>query len=521
MQTWPEMIHYHAKRRPDRLFLRDDAGEVSYGEMACRIGRRGSWLLERGIAPGDRVSVIGANSAVLIEVLLASQHVGAIAVPLNFRLAPAELTYVLGQSGSVLLLADAGHATLAAAVAAEAGVEAVVFDEAVGREDMQEAAAHTAGPDDLCRIVYTSGTTSHPKGVMITNRNVWVKCLQQAREFGFGFGDHGLLVGPLFHVAAFDVTLTNFSYVGASLTVHPRFDAERTLASIVTERVDHAWLAPSMMRRLVEVAEKGDTVVDPGPRVIIGGGEPTPLELLTRIRAVFPNTWYANVYGLTETTTGDAVLHAAQSFSRSESVGLPVQGAIIKVLDSSGRPCAAGAIGEVAIGGEKVGPGYWNDPEATAASRVGGLFKTGDAGYFDEEGYLYVTGRFKDMILSGGENIAAAEVERVLLEYPGVLEAAVVGRPDQRWGEVPVAFVVAVEGVAVDEAELDRHCRAKLSSIKVPRRYFFLGELPRTGIGKVRKGMLRERALAEGDDAACTCARESAVQDPRESGGRK
>lgn len=496
MQTWSEMITYQAERRQDRVFLADPTDEVTYEGMRARMARRADWLAQHGARPGDRVAVLGRNSPALIEVLLACQHLGAISVPLNFRLAAAELGYVLAQSGSILLAADGESAELAAQACRAAGdAPALVgFGPSDDLISLDEHPGVRAGAEDACRIVYTSGTTSRPKGVVVNNGGVYAKCVQQTREFGYAYHEHGLLVGPLCHVAGLDVTLTNVSYVGGSLRVLRRFDPRETLAALVHERVAHVWLAPVMLARVVEAAEQDGVVLSGNPRLIIGGGEPTPRELLDRFKAVFPNTWYANVYGLTETGTGDTVLHAHQMHARAASVGLPVSGADVRVLDADGKPCPRGVAGQVAIGGAKLSPGYWQDSAATAGSRLSGRFLTGDAGYFDEQGYLFLAGRFKDMIVSGGENIAAAEVEQALLAHPDVRDAAVVGRPDSRWGEVPVAFVVLADGAQEGSAWLAEHCRGRLGRLKVPRDYVVVDELPRTAIGKVRKGLLRDRA---------------------------
>ena len=213
----------------------------------------------------------------------------------------------------------------------------------------------------------------------LTNRNIYVKSVSQARELGLSYIDHGLIIGPLFHIAAFDVTLTTATYAGGSVHILPKFDARQTLSLIMAGRISHVWLAPVMMRRVLDVAEELAVVCGQSPRLIIGGGEPTPPDLNERIFAVFPNSWYANVYGLTETSTGDTILPAAQARIRPASVGLPVAEAEVRIVDTQGRPCPPGATGQVAIGGEKLSPGYWDDPAATAASRLGPLFLTGDS----------------------------------------------------------------------------------------------------------------------------------------------
>ncbi|WP_435222907.1 class I adenylate-forming enzyme family protein [Streptomyces sp. Tue6028] len=497
MRTWSEMVAYHAARRPDALFVRDDTEEATYAEMSRRLARRATWLVDRGVEPGSRVALLARNSVALVETLLACHHLGAVGVPLNHRLSTDEIAYLIGHSESHLLVVDPEFGELAGrAVAGHPGTPAVAELRPAaesGLGDLAPAAPVEVGLDDVCRIMYTSGTTSRPKGVALTNRNILVKCAAQAREFGLSFRDHGLVAGPLFHIAALDVTLTNAAYVGGSVRLLRRFDADRVLDHLRNDGVTHVWLAPVMIRRVLEAARQaGGVVLDGGPRLMIGGGEPTPRELMERIATVFPNTWYANVYGLTETSTGDTVLPQSQAGMRPTSVGLAVAESTVRVLDPEGRPVAPGEHGQVAIGGPKLSQGYWRDPEATAASRHEGFFLTGDEGYLDDEGYLFITGRFKDVIISGGENIGAAEVERVLVMHQAVAEAAIVGRPDPQWGEVPVAFVVARQGASLEVADLDEHCREKLGLLKTPKEYRLLSELPRTAIGKVHKAQLRE-----------------------------
>ena len=500
VQTWSEMVTYQAARRPDSRYVSDSAESVTYAQLSQRMARRASWLAARGVRPGSRVGVLGRNSVLVVETLLACQHLGAVAVPLNIRLAADEIAYMLEHSGSCLLVTDLEFRELAQD-AAGGRVPVAVLSSADELASLPELAPAAAAPADLCRIMYTSGTTSRPKGVMLTNNNIYVKCVAQAREFGLSYLDRGLIAGPLFHIAALDVTLTNTAYVGGAVDLMARFDADLTLNTLLSGQVTHVWLAPVMLRRVLDIAEKSGIISAAGPRLIIGGGEPSSPELIARIAAVFPQSWYSDVYGLTETSTGDTVLPPGQARVRPGSVGLPVAEADVVILDASWQPCPQGTTGQVAIGGDKLSPGYWGDPEATAASRKGPLFLTGDAGYLDAEGYLFLAGRIKDMILSGGENIAAAEIERVLLEYPSVLEAAVIGRPDPDWGEVPVAYVVARPGSAPEPSELTEHCMAKLGRLKVPKEYRIVTSLPRTSIGKVQKGLLRQWLLAGNSDA--------------------
>lgn len=491
MRTWSQMVSYHAARRPLAECVSDAVESVGFAEMATRMAQRAAWLALRGAARGKRVAVLSGNSTLLVEVLLACQHMGAVAVTLNNRLAPGELAYMLDQSGSCLIVADADREDLARAATglAETAPPVAVF----GRDDaiatltpLPDAAP---GADDLARLMYTSGTTSRPKGVMVSNRNIHAKSVALSREWGTSYHERGLIVGPMFHVGTLDITLTTATYSGGAVQIHDRFDARRTLEALRSGRVDHVWMSPTMIRAVIALAEEEGITCPGKPRLIVGGGEPSSVELIRRIAQVFPDTWYTDAYGLTETTVNTLMpAHFAQS--RAGSVGLPIIEADVAILDDTGAPCPQGRTGQIAIGGDKVSPGYWRNPEATAESRRGGYFLTGDMGYLDPDGFLFIVGRLKDMILSGGENIAAAEVEEALLRHPAILEAAVVPRPDPKWGEVPAAFVVLHPGAVTDAAALQAHCLAHLSRIKQPKAFHFLDALPRTSIGKVQKSAL-------------------------------
>jgi acyl-CoA synthetase (AMP-forming)/AMP-acid ligase II len=227
--------------------------------------------------------------------------------------------------------------------------------------------------------------------------------------------------------------------------------------------------------------------------VVIAGGEKMPVPYIERLRRTFPSAWFADAYGLTETVSGDTFLDRESTLSKLGSVGRPCQYLELDIWDDDGAPVPAGERGEVVLRGPKVFAGYWRDPEATALAFAGGWFHTGDIGVVDEDGYLYIVDRLKDMIVSGGENIASSEVERVLYEHESVVEAAVVGRPDDRWGEVPVAYVVPSAGATTTPGELIEHCRAQLAKFKVPKDVMFVDELPRNPSGKVLKRDLRVR----------------------------
>jgi fatty-acyl-CoA synthase len=327
--------------------------------------------------------------------------------------------------------------------------------------------------------------------VMITHANLAWKNLAHIVEFGFTSVDLGLACGPLYHVGALDLTTTTLIAAGATTIVQRQFDAAAVVDELERSRVTTVWLAPAMVNAIMALPDIEQRDLS-SVRVIINGGEKMPIPLIERIRRTFPSAWFADAYGLTETVSGDTFLDRDSIVTKLGSVGRPCLYLELDVWDDDGRPVAPGQRGEVVLRGPKVFKGYWRDPDATRTAFAGGWFHTGDIGVRDEDGYLFIVDRLKDMILSGGENIAGSEVERVLYEHDAVLEAAVVGRPDERWGEVPVAYVVLRPGATVTAGHLVDHCRTRLARFKVPKEIAFLDALPRNPSGKVLKRELRE-----------------------------
>jgi acyl-CoA synthetase (AMP-forming)/AMP-acid ligase II len=340
--------------------------------------------------------------------------------------------------------------------------------------------------------MYTSGTTGRPKGVMLTHANLAWKNLAHIAEFGFTSADLGLACGPLYHVGALDLTTTSLIAAGATTIIHRVFDAAAVVDEIERSRVTTVWLAPAMVNAIMALADIEARDLS-SVRVVINGGEKMPIPLIERIQRTFPSAWFADAYGLTETVSGDTFLDRDSLVTKLGSVGRPCRYLELDLWDEQGDPVAPGQRGEVVLRGPKVFTGYWRDPDATRTAFRGGWFHTGDIGVRDDDGYLFIVDRLKDMIVSGGENIASSEVERVLYEHASVLEVAVVGRPDDRWGEVPVAFVVRRAAATASEQELIGHCRDRLARFKVPRAVVFVDALPRNPSGKVLKRELRDR----------------------------
>jgi acyl-CoA synthetase (AMP-forming)/AMP-acid ligase II len=498
--NWFAVLEHHAARSPDKAMTIFEGETTTYREMADRATALAGGLTARGIRQGDVVALLSYNRPEFLEALFAANYLGAIAMPINWRLAAAEVRYILEHSGARALVCDESLLELAGEATTDLTDTLVRLtmarDEqgwtplAEVRSDPNEAARVTATADDVHRLMYTSGTTGRPKGVMITHANLAWKNLAHTIEFGFTGADLGLACGPLYHVGALDLTTTSLVAAGATTIIHRSFDASDVVGEIERSRVTTVWLAPAMVNAIMSLPDVEARDLS-SVRVVINGGEKMPIPLIERIQRVFPSAWFADAYGLTETVSGDTFLDRNSIVSKLGSVGRPCLYLELDVWDEGGRSAAPGEKGEVVLRGPKVFKGYWRDPDATAAAFAGGWFHTGDIGVLDDDGYLYIVDRLKDMIVSGGENIASSEIERVLYEHAAVLEAAVVGRADDRWGEVPVAFVALRDGADATSEVLIAHCSAQLARFKVPRAVTFVDALPRNPSGKVLKRELR------------------------------
>jgi fatty-acyl-CoA synthase len=502
--NWFEVLAHHAARAPDKAMTVFEGETITYGEMAARATALAGGLDERGVGGGDVVALLSYNCPEFLETVFAANYLGAVAMPINWRLAAPEVRYILDHSEARALVCD--EALLGLAAEATKGLDSLVRACVSpggspgipgGWTPLTDLRATSGAPprapvtgDDVHRLMYTSGTTGRPKGVMLTHANLAWKNLAHIVEFGFTSGDLGLACGPLYHVGALDLTTTSLIAAGATTIIHRVFDAAAVVDELERSRVTTVWLAPAMVNAIMALpgVEQRDLS---SVRLIINGGEKMPIPLIERIQRTFPSAWFADAYGLTETVSGDTFLDRDSIVTKLGSVGRPCLFLELDIWDDEGRSVPAGERGEIVMRGPKVFTGYWRDPEATAKAFAGGWFHTGDIGVRDDDGYLFIVDRLKDMILSGGENIAGSEVERVLYEHDAVLEAAVVGRPDERWGQVPVAFVVLRDGATVTGDELVQHCRGQLAKFKVPTTVTFLDALPRNPSGKVLKRELR------------------------------
>jgi acyl-CoA synthetase (AMP-forming)/AMP-acid ligase II len=498
--SWLGVLEHHARRTPNKPIAVCGDAAVTYQQMTEWAAALAGGLQARGVGAGDVVGLLAYNSTEFLATIFAANHLGAVAMPVNWRLAAPELRFILEHSQARAFVCDeelidlgndaldglAGLVRVSISDASVAGWERFAD---LGKGATPPPRAPVAG-DDLHRLMYTSGTTGRPKGVMITHANLAWKNYAHITEFGFTSDDVGLACGPLYHVGALDLVTTTMIAVGATTIVHRTFDAALVVDEIERSRVTLVWTAPAMVRAILDVpgVEQRDLS---SVRVIIAGGEKMPIPFIDRLRRVFPSAWFADAYGLTETVSGDTFLDRDNTVAKLGSVGRPCQYLELDIWDEHGASLPAGERGEVVLRGPKVFKGYWRDADATKTAFAGGWFHTGDIGVVDDDGYLYIVDRLKDMIVSGGENIASSEIERVLYEHASVVEVAVVGRPDDRWGEVPVAFVVLQPDATATPDELIEHCRGQLAKFKVPKDVVFIDELPRNPSGKVLKRDLR------------------------------
>jgi fatty-acyl-CoA synthase len=428
-------VAWWARTTPQRTALLYGSERINYGELMRRTAAGAGLLAAHGIRPGDVVALLMKNSAAYVELALAVSHAGAVLLPINYRLAADEVHYIAGHAGAKLVFVDDELQASAADIE-----QRIVLDAAAQADSSRLAAGctpceapHASRPGDLFRLMYTSGTTDRPKGVMHSYENVAWKCLDHITALGLGRDDRLLVVGPLYHVGAFDLPGLALLLVGGTLAVMRDFDAADALALIERERLTGAWMAPVMLNRCLacDDRERFDLA---SLRWVIGGGERTPEQRIRDFGSLFKAARYIDAYGLTETCSGDTLMEAGREIEKIGSTGRALAHVQIQIRDAQGGVLAAGESGEICLRGPKVTRGYWRDPDKTAASFFGDWFRTGDIGHLDDEGFLYLTDRKKDMIISGGENIASSEVERVLYQLPQVAEAVAVGLPDHAVG---------------------------------------------------------------------------------------
>ncbi|MFT3792237.1 MAG: long-chain fatty acid--CoA ligase [Rudaea sp.] len=502
-----ESFRRRARRGPERPAVSFEGRTWSYGELQSRAERLSAELAAGGVAKGDRVGYLGFNHPLQLAALFAAARLGAMLVPLNYRLAGPELEYIIGDADIHTLLVDAHHVALIDELrprlscrrylATEPGAGAGWEDLAVALEIPREAPPAVNGaPEDVVLLIYTSGTTGRPKGAMLSNGNVWTNNLNWLLTSDFTSRDVTLAMAPMFHVGGLCVVLFPTLFAGGHVVLQRAFDALAFLHAVEEFKVTVSFGVPAMMLFISqhEYFARADLS---SLRLIIAGGAPVP-EPLLRLYGE-RNIPVSQCYGQTEATAGLTFLETDRAIAKLGSCGRAGLLNEVRLRGFDGRPITEPNVpGEIRARGGNVIQGYWKLPEASAQARdEDGWFRTGDVAYFDEEGFFHICDRLKDMIISGGENVYPAEVESVVYAHPAVAEVAVIGAPDDRWGERVVAVVVLKAGEALDLDTLRDFAEARLARYKLPRELQLIDAMPRNPNGKVDKLVLRKRFAAD------------------------
>jgi acyl-CoA synthetase (AMP-forming)/AMP-acid ligase II len=477
----------------DRPFIFADGDAVTYGELDRLATRVAGRIAGAGVAPGDVVCALLPNSPGFMVDMFGAYRAGARFCPLNPRLTPAEIRFQLADSGARAVLTDAEHAPLFARLAAELPSLAHVLvlaglEDLAGLPDPSGMGPSVVDdPDAVALVMYTSGTTGSPKGVMLSHRNVVLNASQVMERTEVTERDRVLHIMPLFHTNGIVNTTVGPLLAGASIALRPRFDLSDFWPAVARFRPTYFTGVPTVYSRLLAAPDPG--LDRSSLRFVRCGSAPMPVDLQERVEA-WLGVPVVISYGLAEGTC-TSTMNPVSGRRKAGSVGVPLAGQEVEIHDEEGRELPAGTVGEVCIRGGTVMQGYLNRPEETAAALRDGWLRSGDLGYVDADGYLFLTDRKKDIIIRGGENISAREVEDVLYRHPAVLEAAVVGAADPEFGEQPVACVVLRQGATTAPDELIGFCRERLARFKAPRRVLLLDDLPKNAVGKIAKAALR------------------------------
>jgi fatty-acyl-CoA synthase len=503
--SWPRR---RARIASGDVALVHEGSRLTYGELAERVDRVGSALRGLGIARGDRIGYLGPNHPGFVETMFATFALGAVFVPLNTRLAAAELSYMLRDAAVKALVWDHRLDATARAVLDEAPTErrivvAGTSDAAERTLDELRSMAQDAvddvpvGQDDVAMIMYTSGTTGHPKGVTLTHGNLTWNVYNVLIDVDVSHDEVTLVSAPMFHTAALNQTFLPTFVKGGTAVLESAFDPARTLELIAEHRITWMFGVPAMFQALTAAPGWDDADLS-SVRAVEAGGAPVPEELIRTYQS--RGLTFMQGYGMTEASPGVLFLRAKDSLRKVGTAGTPCFFTDVDVVDDDGRTAPTGEPGEVIVQGPNVMRGYWDDDDATrTVLSDDGWFRSGDVAVRDDEGYLRIVDRKKDLFISGGENVSPAEVENALYEHPAVAECAVIGVADERWGEVGRAYVVVRQGHQLDQQQMERFLSDRLARYKVPRSLVLVDGLPRNASGKLLKKELRRD-----DDARTT-----------------
>ena len=484
----PEWLRERASLSPTHTALVCNDDVWTFDELDRRADQTAISLLRAGLRPRERVALLAGNSAAFAQVAFATARTGATLVPLNIRLTQAEIGWQLSDCQPAFIITDKPE-LIGSSAASGAGTPVLSLEELTTTASHEGSAPEPEiDADDPRCIFYTSGTTGNPKGAILTHANFFWSAFGSLLQLGHQTGDRWLACLPLFHIGGHSI-LTRCVINGTTSVIHDSFDAEEANRAIESEAVTMISVVPTMLQRMLDA--RGDQPFPANLRCVLLGGGPVSGELTQRcLRLGVPAS---QTYGLTETTSQITTLGLQELEQKPGSAGRPLMRSKIRIERQDGSVCQPGETGEIAVSGPTITSGYFGLQQETARALRDGWLQTGDAGYLDADGYLFVIDRRDDLIVSGGENVYPAEVEAVLESHPAVLEAGVFAQDDPDWGQSVVAAVLLKTGTQADADELRSHCRQSLASFKVPKTIWLTDELPHTASGKLLRRDLRSR----------------------------
>ena len=505
LHSLADITRIQAKARPAEIAHVFEDRITSFGELDARASRIANGLIALGAKPHSRIGYIGMNSDRYFETVYGCFKANAVLVGVNWRLAPPEVSYVLNDAGAEIVFVGAEFAGMVEAIRGELkSVRHIialdgphgdwpVFD--AWRDGQSSADPNLpVAPDDDAIQLYTSGTTGHPKGVQLTNANylAFMATAQEAGWANYEAGEVCLVAMPNFHVAGLNMGVLTVA-AGAKAIIMKQVDPVKVLDAVEAYGIENMFLVPAVIQFLIAVPDIRSRKLSTLKRIFYGAS-PISDEVLLKAKELL-GAGFTQLYGLTETVGGGTFLAPEDhdpARGRLRSCGRPYPKFEVKVVDGAGRTLPVGEVGEILIKSPCVMKGYWNKPDATAKAIVDGWFYTGDAGYFDADGYLYIHDRVKDMIVSGAENVYPAEVENALMSHPAIADAAVIGVPDDKWGEAVKAIVVLKPGVEASAEDIIAFCKTRIASYKTPKSIDFIAALPRNPSGKILRRELRD-----------------------------
>jgi len=500
---------------PDRVAIIFEEKRLTFSQLNERVARLANALSNLGVKNGDRVAMLQVNCNQCVEAYFAVAKIGAIHVPLNFRAKGDELAYMLNSSEASVLFAGERYIDLTNSIkpdltsvshyiSIDGQRDGMLYYEDMISSSPAEGIVAEIDDDDTTILMYTAGTTGFPKGVMLSHNSFSIYVLENVTPADPELEERNTITVPLYHVAGIQAMMAAI-YGGRTLLMERQFEPGAWMELVEKEKANRAMMVPTMLKQLLDHPDFGKRDLS-SLKVITYGAAPMPLEVIKKALDTFPGVSFINAFGQTETAStittlspADHVLDGSEEergkkLKRLSSIGKPMPDIEMKIVDEEGHELSSGETGEIVARGPRVMSGYWKDQEKTEKTiDTDGWVHTGDMGYMDEDGYFFLAGRTTDMIIRGGENIAPEEVEAVLHSHPKIEEAAVIGVPDEEWGEQPMAVVVIKKGEAAAPEEIMEYCRARIASFKRPRSVVFIYKLPRNPMGKVLKRVLREQ----------------------------